>query len=110
MPMNPRGGAVYTEIQHLASISGHAKAFSLQMLPRRIQFAAFIAPMHDIAASETGGFPYGTLFGLAGCMMSIAFSAPRLNFIWIGGNLPCKSNHGKIWPYCRLFWRSNQRR
>jgi hypothetical protein len=51
--------------------------------------------MYDIVASETGvifSFPYGAIFGLAGSMMSIVFSAPRRNFVWIGGKLPCKSN------------------
>jgi hypothetical protein len=33
---------------------------------------------------------------LAVSMMSIAFSALQRNFILIGGNLQCKSNHSKF--------------
>jgi hypothetical protein len=68
MPMNPGGGAVYTEIQYLSQhfLAGESP----------FSFKSFLAAPSSAC--------------LAVSMMSIVFSTPQRNFIWIGGNLQIK--------------------
>jgi hypothetical protein len=69
--------------------------------------------MHDVSASEIDGVLLGLLAApssasLAASMKSIVFSAPWRKFIWIGGNLRCKSNYIKFWLNCRQLQPPNQ--